>query len=384
MSPGGGSSFTIYDDDQLPAAKDWNDVIIAYRNGAPLRVRDIGQAVAGAEDAKQAAWANGKRGIFLVVYKEPGANVIDTVDRIKTELPRLRAAMPRSVSVGILSDRTQTIRASVGDVQFTLLITIACVVDVIFLFLRTFWATVIPSGTVPLSLLATLGLMYLAGFSLHNISLMALTISVGFVVDDAIVMLENVVRHIEVATPPPGSRVKAISALKAGGERETPLALACANRSQHFPLPSIRSTSPHGYSHEVRPGGRLDAQKDGVLAALGCRFDIAAHVSRRRHALPAHLEKHVARLDALFGRRTVGIDAEHNHAFRSGTRNPGSRGQRQSEPGPTLLGLRRLRGGLARLRGNCQPDRLLLAVAPDLQRHGLTRRLGRALAGKIA
>jgi HAE1 family hydrophobic/amphiphilic exporter-1 len=195
-------SFTIYDNDQLTAANDWNDVIIAYRNGAPLRVRDIGRAVAGPEDAKQAAWANGKRGIFLVVFKQPGANVIDTVDRIKAELPRLRAAMPRAVHVDILSDRTQTIRASVDDVQFTLLITIACVVGVIFLFLRTFWATVIPSVTVPLSLLGTLGLMYLAGFSLDNISLMALTISVGFVVDDAIVMLENVVRHIEDGLKP--------------------------------------------------------------------------------------------------------------------------------------------------------------------------------------
>jgi HAE1 family hydrophobic/amphiphilic exporter-1 len=195
-------SFTIYANDQLTAAKDWNDVIIAYRNGAPLRVRDIGQAVAGPEDAKQAAWANGKRGVFLVVFKQPGANVIDTVDRIKTELPRLRAAMPPSVHVNILSDRTQTIRASVDDVQLTLLLTIACVVGVIFLFLRTFWATVIPSVTVPLSLLGTLGLMYVMGYSLDNISLMALTISVGFVVDDAIVMLENVVRHVENGVKP--------------------------------------------------------------------------------------------------------------------------------------------------------------------------------------
>lgn len=190
-------SFTIYANDQLTAAKDWNDVIIAYRNGAPLRIRDIGQAVAGPEDAKKAAWASGKRGVFLIVFKQPGANVIDTVDRIKAQLPRLRAAMPPSVHVEILSDRTQTIRASVDDVQFTLLLTIGCVVGVIFLFLRTFWATAIPSVTVPLSLLGTLGLMYVMGYTLDNISLMALTISVGFVVDDAIVMLENIVRHVE-------------------------------------------------------------------------------------------------------------------------------------------------------------------------------------------
>jgi hydrophobic/amphiphilic exporter-1 (mainly G- bacteria), HAE1 family len=190
-------SYTIYANDQLTVADKWNDVIIAYRNGAPLRIRDIGRSVAGPEDAKKAAWASGKRGVFLIVFKQPGANVIDTVDRIKAELPRIQAAMPPSIRVEILSDRTQTIRASVDDVQFTLLLTIALVVAVIFVFLRTFWATVIPSVTVPLSLLGACGLMYLMTYSLDNISLMALTISVGFVVDDAIVMLENIVRHIE-------------------------------------------------------------------------------------------------------------------------------------------------------------------------------------------
>src|SRR6516225_9422073 len=195
-------SYTIYANDQLTIAENWNNVIIAYRNGAPLRVRDIGQAVAGPEDAKKAAWAQGKRGVFLVVFKQPGANVIDTVDRIQAKLPHLRAAMPPSLHIGIVSDRTRTIRASVEDVQFTLLLTIALVVGVIFVFLRTFWATVIPSVTVPLSLLGTCGLMYLLGYSLDNISLMALTISVGFVVDDAIVMLENIVRHVEDGMKP--------------------------------------------------------------------------------------------------------------------------------------------------------------------------------------
>src|SRR5262252_1699847 len=190
-------SYTIYANDQLTIAEAWNDVIVAYRNGAPLRVRDIGQAVAGPEDAKKAAWAQGKRCVFLVIFKQPGANVIDTVDRIKAKLPRLREALPPSVKAEIISDRTQTIRSSVEDVQLTLLLTIGLVVAVIFIFLRAFWATVIPSVTVPLSLLGTAGLMYLIGYSLDNISLMALTISVGFVVDDAIVMLENIVRHIE-------------------------------------------------------------------------------------------------------------------------------------------------------------------------------------------
>ena len=195
-------SYTIYANDQLTAADKWNDVVIAYRNGAPLRVRDIGRAVSGPEDTKKAAWASGKRGVFLIVFKQPGANVIETVDRIKAELPRLRAAMPPTLNVGILSDRTQTIRASVEDVQFTLLLTIGLVIAVIFVFLRTFWATVIPSVTVPLSLLGACGLMYLMSYSLDNISLMALTISVGFVVDDAIVMLENIVRHVEDGMKP--------------------------------------------------------------------------------------------------------------------------------------------------------------------------------------
>src|SRR6476660_4486118 len=205
-------SYTIYANDQLTAADKWNDVLIAYRNGAPLRVRDIGRAVSGPEDAKKAAWASGKRGVFLIVFKQPGANVIETVDRIKAELPRLRAAMPPTLKVEILSDRTQTIRASVEDVQLTLLITIALVVGVIFVFLRTFWATVIPSVTVPLSLLGACGLMYLMSYSLDNISLMALTISVGFVVDDAIVMLENIVRHVE------GGMQPYEAALKGSGE----------------------------------------------------------------------------------------------------------------------------------------------------------------------
>jgi HAE1 family hydrophobic/amphiphilic exporter-1 len=195
-------SYTIYANDQLPRSKDWNDVIIAYRNGGPLRVRDIGQAVTGPEDAKQAAWANGKRGVFLVIFKQPGANVIETVDKIKAALPRLVAAIPPSVKVGVLSDRTQTIRAAVDDVQYTLLLTIALVVMVIFVFLRSFWATIIPSITVPLALLGACALMWVFGYTLDNLSLMALTISVGFVVDDAIVMLENITRYIEDGDTP--------------------------------------------------------------------------------------------------------------------------------------------------------------------------------------
>ncbi|MHC2250350.1 HAE1 family hydrophobic/amphiphilic exporter-1 [Bradyrhizobium embrapense] len=201
-------AYTIYANDQLLTADPWNDVIIAYRNGGPLRIRDIGQAVTGPEDAKQAAWANGKRGVFLVVFKQPGANVIDTVDKIKAALPRLVAAIPPAVKIEVISDRTTTIRAAVEDVQFTLLLTIFLVVMVIFVFLRSFWATVIPAVTVPLALLGACALMWVFGYTLDNLSLMALTIAVGFVVDDAIVMLENISRYIEEGERPMAAAFK--------------------------------------------------------------------------------------------------------------------------------------------------------------------------------
>jgi HAE1 family hydrophobic/amphiphilic exporter-1 len=204
-------SYTIYANDQLPDSRDWDDVIIAYRNGGPLRIRDIGKAVAGPEDEKQAAWADGKRGVFLVIFKQPGANVIDTVDKIKAQLPRLIAAIPPAIKIKIISDRTLTIRAAVEDVQYTLLITIVLVVMVIFLFLRSVWATIIPSVTVPLALLGACSLMWAFGYTLDNLSLMALTISVGFVVDDAIVMLENITRYIEDGESPLAAAFKGAS-----------------------------------------------------------------------------------------------------------------------------------------------------------------------------
>jgi len=204
-------AYTIYANDQLLDSKDWNDVIIAYRNGGPLRIRDIGKAVTGPEDAKQAAWANGKRGVFLVVFKQPGANVIETVDKIKSLLPRLVAAIPPAIKIEVISDRTQTIRAAVEDVQFTLLLTIFLVVMVIFVFLRSFWATVIPAITVPLALLGACALMWVFGYTLDNLSLMALTIAVGFVVDDAIVMLENISRYVEEGEKPLAAAFKGSS-----------------------------------------------------------------------------------------------------------------------------------------------------------------------------
>jgi HAE1 family hydrophobic/amphiphilic exporter-1 len=190
-------SFTIAANDQITQAEQFNDVVIAYRNGAPIRVRDVGQAVSEPADRTVAAYQNNKSGIILAVFKQPGANVIDTVDQIKAQLPRLTANIPPAIKVETILDRTTTIRASVTDVEFTLVLTIALVILVILLFLRNFWATLIPSITVPLALLGSCAAMYLLSFSLDNLSLMALTIAVGFVVDDAIVVVENIYRHIE-------------------------------------------------------------------------------------------------------------------------------------------------------------------------------------------
>ena len=195
-------NYTIYDNDQLLKAAPWNDVLVAYRNGAPIRIRDIGVAVDGPENSQIRGFQNGKSGVLLLVYKQPGTNVLDAVQRIKTTLPHVMSSVPPSLKVDQVIDRTTTIKASVRDVELSLLIAIVLVVMVIFLFLRSFWATAIPGVTVPLALLGTAALMYVIGYSLDNLSLMALTIAVGFVVDDAIVMLENIYRHIEAGLSP--------------------------------------------------------------------------------------------------------------------------------------------------------------------------------------
>jgi multidrug efflux pump len=188
--------------DQLLTSRDYRPVIVAYRNGGPVHVSDVADVVDGAENVLQAAWMNQVPAVILNIQRQPGANVIEVVDRIKRLLPQLQASLPPAVQVAVLSDRTVTIRASVEDVQFELLLAVALVVMVIFLFLRTLAATVIPGVAVPLSLVGTFGAMSLLGFSLNNLSLMALTISTGFVVDDAIVMIENIARYIEQGDPP--------------------------------------------------------------------------------------------------------------------------------------------------------------------------------------
>ncbi|MHB8167295.1 MAG: efflux RND transporter permease subunit, partial [Sulfuricella sp.] len=176
--------------------------IIAWRNGAPIRLRDVADAIDGAENTHLAAWSDTTPAVILNIRRQPGANVIETVDRIKKMLPQLQTTLPASVEVRMLTDRTTTIRASVEDVRFELMLSVALVVMVIFLFLRSVSATVIPSIAVPLSLIGTFGVMYLAGFSINNLTLMALTIATGFVVDDAIVMIENISRYVEAGEPP--------------------------------------------------------------------------------------------------------------------------------------------------------------------------------------
>jgi multidrug efflux pump len=199
---GAHQAYTIGANDQLVSSDSYRPLIVAYRNGAPVRLTDVATVVDGVENAKQAAWADLNPAVILNIQRQPGANIIAVVDRVTKLLPQLKGALPAAVKVDILTDRTTTIRASVEDVQFTLVLTVALVVMVIFLFLRSLRATVIPSIAVPLSLIGTFAVMYLLGYSLNNLSLMALTISTGFVVDDAIVMIENISRYIEEGESP--------------------------------------------------------------------------------------------------------------------------------------------------------------------------------------
>ncbi|HEY7943086.1 MAG: efflux RND transporter permease subunit [Burkholderiales bacterium] len=199
---------TIDANDQLTSADEYRGMIIAYRNGSPVRLSDVADVVDGAENTRLAAWANELPAVIVNIQRQPGANVIEVVDRIKQLLPQLQASLPAAVDVTMLTDRTVTIRASVHDVQFELFLAVALVVMVIFLFLRSLSATVIPSVAVPLSLIGTFGVMYLAGFSINNLTLMALTIATGFVVDDAIVMIENIARYIEAGEKPLAAALK--------------------------------------------------------------------------------------------------------------------------------------------------------------------------------
>jgi multidrug efflux pump len=200
--------YSIGANDQLISGASYRDVIIAYRNGSPIRVSDVATVIDGVENANQAAWMNTSPAVIINIQRQPGANIISVADSVKNLLPRLQQSLPAAVKVSILTDRTNTIRASVRDVQFELMLTVALVVMVMFLFLRNIPATIIPSVAVPLSLVGTFGVMYLLGYSLDNLSLMALTISTGFVVDDAIVMIENIDRYLEEGLTPLDAALK--------------------------------------------------------------------------------------------------------------------------------------------------------------------------------
>jgi hydrophobe/amphiphile efflux-1 (HAE1) family protein len=201
-------TYTLNTNDQLLKPEAYDSLILAYRNGSPVRVRDVGKAISAPENNLVAGWFNHQRAILLSVQRQPGANVVETVQRVKDMLPVLQASIPSAIKVNIISDRTETIRASVSDVEFTLLLTVALVVMVIFLFLRNFWATIIPAVTVPLSLVGTFAVLYVLGYTLDNLSLMALSIAVGFVVDDAVVVIENIVRHVEEGATPLDAALK--------------------------------------------------------------------------------------------------------------------------------------------------------------------------------
>src|SRR3979409_2239361 len=199
---GPANAYTINTNDQIRNADDYGNIVVAYKNGAPVRLKDVTTLVSGAENAKLGGWMNSVPALILNVQRQPGANVVDVVNRIQELLPTIQSSLPQGVDVSILTDRTTTIRASIRDVEFELTLAVILVVLVIYLFLRNVRATLIPSLSVPLSLIGTFAVMYLAGFSLNNLSLMALTIATGFVVDDAIVMIENIARYIEQGERP--------------------------------------------------------------------------------------------------------------------------------------------------------------------------------------
>jgi multidrug efflux pump len=196
-----GTHFQLYTNDQASKAEQYRDLVIAYRNGAAVHLRDVGEVVDSVEDLRNLGLINGKRAVLVILYRQPGANIIDTIDRVKAMVPQLQAALPADVEITPTSDRSTTIRSSLHDTEATLMIAVALVVMVVFLFLRNWRATLIPSVAVPISIIGTFAAMYLLGFSLDNLSLMALTIATGFVVDDAIVVLENISRHIENGVP---------------------------------------------------------------------------------------------------------------------------------------------------------------------------------------
>ncbi|MGA2893156.1 MAG: efflux RND transporter permease subunit [Xanthobacteraceae bacterium] len=303
-------TFTIADNDQLTDAKPYNDVIIAYRNGGAVRVRDVGTAIDGAQDVTLGALHRDQRAVMLIIYKQPGANVIDTVDHIKTTLAGMHSIIPPGIHLDTVVDRTQTIRAAVADVEFTLLLSCALVVMVILLFLRSVHATLIPGAAVPLSLLGAVAVIYLLGFSLDNLSLMALTIAVGFVVDDAIVVVENIFRHLEAGTTPLQSAIK--------GAREigfTVLSISISLIAVFIPLllmSGIVGRLFHEFAITVIAAILVSVVVSLTLTPMLCsRFLVSEH-DRQHGRLYLVIERG---FDALLGGYRRGLDLVLRHQF---------------------------------------------------------------------
>ena len=259
----------ILANDQLLKAVDYKPLIVGYHNGAPVRLSDVANVQDGVENIRTAGYLNGKPSILLIILRSPGANIIDTVDRIKAALPSLKASIPAGIKLDVVLDRTTTIRASVREIERTLLIAIALVILVVFVFLRSPRATLIPAVVVPVSLIGTFGVMYLFGYSLDNLSLMALTISTGFVVDDAIVVIENVSRHLEMGMSRGGgaerrarSRLhRAVHQHFAGGGVHS---ASADGRHRRPPVPRICRRAVHGHPGLARRFAHHHA--DDVLA----------------------------------------------------------------------------------------------------------------------
>ncbi|UJB21504.1 MULTISPECIES: efflux RND transporter permease subunit [Lysobacter] len=288
-------SYSIGTNDQLRDATEYKNTIISYRNGAPVRLADVAQVIDGVENDQLAAWAEGKPAVLLDVRRQPGANIVQTVERIQRIMPELRSVLPADVHLDVFADRTVTIRASVDDVEFTLVLTICLVVGVIFVFLRRLWATLIPSVAVPLSLLGTFGVMAFAGMSLDNLSLMALTVATGFVVDDAIVMVENIVRYMEQ-----GKNSKEAAEIGAKQIGFTVLSLTVSLVAVFLPLllmPGVTGRLFHEFAWVLTIAVTISMLVSLTLTPMMCAYLL------KREALPDGDDAHER--DAADGRRTV-------------------------------------------------------------------------------
>ncbi|ALN91448.1 efflux RND transporter permease subunit [Lysobacter gummosus] len=288
-------SYSIGTNDQLRDATEYKNTIISYRNGAPVRLADVAQVIDGVENDQLAAWADGKPAVLLDVRRQPGANIVQTVERIQRIMPELRSVLPADVHLDVFADRTVTIRASVDDVEFTLVLTICLVVGVIFVFLRRLWATLIPSVAVPLSLLGTFGVMAFAGMSLDNLSLMALTVATGFVVDDAIVMVENIVRYMEQ-----GKSSKEAAEIGAKQIGFTVLSLTVSLVAVFLPLllmPGVTGRLFHEFAWVLTIAVTISMLVSLTLTPMMCAYLL------KREALPDGDDAHER--DAADGHRTV-------------------------------------------------------------------------------